>query len=431
MTKTIELCGGKYLYLCDYNRIINAETKDLFLANEHNQRMTVTDIEITEELLRRKFQDLPLTIFEVTENCNLRCKYCVFSDNYQHYRSLAPQEMTFETAAKGIDYIYSQIKDRSEKKFNFGFYGGEPLLNLKLIRQMVEYTKKTFIGWDLYYNMTSNLTVLDDSIIDFLADNEISLSVSLDGDQDNHDAKRVFANGSGTHSTVLDNLKKISDLRPDYFKKKVAFSAVHSFDLPLENLMEFAQTNELVQEKGMRFNNVTAYGTDYYQRYPIDVEKKYSDFDRAHDRIADKKRAGDSLAPLEEFLDNQITTATDFLEQRTFSTLAQTCFFDSRLFIDAQGQFHACEKMNATMAIGDVENGLNFPKMVDLLRKFQKTIRENCSDCEIKFICGRCFKPLASNGIFEIPENYCNYQKRGTLRNLERNIRYREEGLLK
>ena len=430
MTNAIELCDGKYLYLSDYNRVINAETKELFLENRHNQTIAIEDIDITEEFLRRKLLDLPLTIFEVTENCNLRCKYCVFSDNYQHYRELTPQEMTFETASKGIDYIYSIIKNRSNKTFNFGFYGGEPLLNLTLIGDIIRYAETAFEGWKLLYNLTSNLTVMDDSIIDFLADNDISLSVSLDGDEANHDAKRVFANGTGTHATVMGNLKRISDRRPDYFEEKVSFSAVHSFDLPLENLMEFAQTNELVQRKAMRFNNVTTYGTDYYKLYPFDIEQKYAAFDQTHDNIADKKRNGIPLTAVEEFLHTQITTATDFLKQRTLSTLAQNCLFDSRLFIDTKGRFHACEKMNTSMAAGDVENGLDFGKMVDLLKAFQKIIKEYCLDCEIKFMCGRCFKPLAANGAFKIPDNYCKYQKQGNIRNLERNIRYREEGLI-
>ncbi len=431
MAKTIELCGGKYLYLSDYNRVINAEVKDFFLANERNQKITVSDIDITEDLLQRKFLDLPMTIFEVTENCNLRCKYCIFNDNYQHYRSINPREMTFETAVKGINYIFSKIKNRSDKKFNFGFYGGEPLLNLKLIRQIIEYTKETFKEWELFYNLTSNLTALTDSALDFLIEHNISLSISLDGDQANHDAKRVFADGTGTHETVLKNLQRILDRHQEYFEKKISFMAVHSYDLPLENLLEFFKNNPLVQGKSTRFNTVTAYGTDYYKLNPFDVEKKLTEFDKTHDRIAWKKRMGKRLSPVEESLDRQISAATDFLKKRSLSTLAQTCLFDSRLFLDTQGRFHACERMNNTMSIGDVENGLDFPKMVDLLKKFQQIIKETCSDCEVKFMCGRCFKPVASEGTFAIPDNYCKYQKRGNIRNLERNIEYREQGLTK
>lgn len=92
MTKAIELCGGKYLYMCDYNRIINAETKDLFLANEQNQRMTVTDIDITEEFLRRKFQDLPQMIFEIPEN------YC----NYQKRGTLRNLERNIRYREEGL-----------------------------------------------------------------------------------------------------------------------------------------------------------------------------------------------------------------------------------------------------------------------------------------------------------------------------------------
>ncbi len=82
-----------------------------------------------------------------------------------------------------IFFDHSIDRDR----VSLGFYGGEPLLELDLIKECVKYAKKKSIGKELMFNITSNTTLITDEVLKFLYDNEFSLTVSLDGDRQAHD----------------------------------------------------------------------------------------------------------------------------------------------------------------------------------------------------------------------------------------------------
>jgi uncharacterized protein len=416
--------------MSDYNRIITANIKDTFLLNADDQRIALKEIKMSKKVLKKKLINLNMLTLEVTEQCNLRCKYCVFNDNYDNQRHLTNQKMDWEIAKKGINYAYSLVKDKEKKRFTISFYGGEPLTNIYLIKKAVKYAKLKFNGWDLAFNMTTNLTIMDDSILTFLVANDFMLGVSLDGDQSNHDAKRVFPNGRGTHSTILKNLEKIRSKEKDYYNKKVFLSAVHSFDLPIENVEEFYKTNDLVADKPLRFSNVNPFNTSYYEEFPWDYEKKKLSFNKFQDTLLEKLLKKEQLSPLESHFFNDISLSADFIKYREFTTFAQTCLFDSRLFIDIRGRMHACEKLNPTLSFGNLEDGLNYDKMLTILKNFSDLIKENCTDCEIRFLCSRCFAQFADNETFKIPEGFCERSIGATKANLERYIQFKENGVI-
>lgn len=429
MNDIIELRNGKYLYMCDYNRLINAEIKDRFLAQADDQKLELYDIEPTEHLVRKKVGDLSMITLEVTQQCNLRCKYCVYNDNYDHYRPFTTEAMTWETAKKAIDYAYSLVEEKKEKKFNIGFYGGEPLLNKEVIRKGVEYGKKRFNGWDLNFNMTSNLTTLDLDILQFIIDNNFSLSVSLDGGQEIHDAKRVFAGGAGTFTTVMKHLELIRKTNREFFEKKVNLTAVHALDLPFENVWRFFESNDLLKGKSVRLSNVNQLNTHYYDKYSWDPQTKAREFNDFDDKILSKLRKHETLTPLETFINNSVIFSSEYLKYRSFSTLAQTCLFDSRLYIDAGGGLHICERMNNAFPIGDLEHGLDFENMSRILKDFASLIKSRCSTCDIRFLCNRCFASLAADGTFEIPDKFCEGQRKSAIKHLEKYILIQEERL--
>lgn len=80
--------------------------------------------------LTSKLQSICL---QVTQDCNLRCKYCAYSENYKN-RVHNNKTMSIETAKKAVDFL---IHNSSESDIvGISFYGGEPLLNFKLIRKV-------------------------------------------------------------------------------------------------------------------------------------------------------------------------------------------------------------------------------------------------------------------------------------------------------
>ena len=103
-------------------------------------------IKIDNNILEYNLYNLPQLVLEVTDKCNLRCAYCAFSDLYDNRRCHSAGDMTFDMAKVIIDYLVETWNKYSNvympKRFNIGFYGGEPTLNFQLISDVVNYIEK-------------------------------------------------------------------------------------------------------------------------------------------------------------------------------------------------------------------------------------------------------------------------------------------------
>lgn len=111
--------------------------------------------------LTRKLAKITL---QLTQNCNFRCKYGIYSETHNlRQRSHSTERMTFETAKKAIDFLWKHSVDSPD--VNIGFYGGEPLLEFPLLKKAVKYSERLFEGKNLTFSVTTNGTLLNDEII--------------------------------------------------------------------------------------------------------------------------------------------------------------------------------------------------------------------------------------------------------------------------
>lgn len=169
--------------------------------------------------------------FIVTNDCNLRCKYC-----YITHKS-ANKIMDFSVAKKFIDYILtSKSLDFSEAVI-LDFIGGEPFLEVELIDKICDYFKlKAYeLSHSWYWNYrisicTNGVNYSSKSVQDFILKNygKLSLSITVDGTKEKHDLQRVFPDGSGSYDAINESIDLwISQFDGD---TKVTFA---SDDLPL------------------------------------------------------------------------------------------------------------------------------------------------------------------------------------------------------
>ncbi len=140
----------------------------------------------------------------VQQSCNLACHYC-YAGKGEYGRNSV---MKSETAIKAVDYF---IKDNPS--LHISFFGGEPLLNFSLMREVVEHCdklsrqqEKTFT-----FSVTTNGTLIDDEILAFLNDHSFTIILSIDGDEKTHNAFRPFAGKeeTGSFSKVYSSLKTL------------------------------------------------------------------------------------------------------------------------------------------------------------------------------------------------------------------------------
>lgn len=198
---------------------IGEAQKDGMFSTDRARKMAY-GVELKEALRKDKFEQL---ILNLTENCNMRCSYCIYSGKYNQQRVHSKRYMSEETALKATDYFLNNCAD----EIYLGFYGGEPLLAFNLMKKVVEYSKNKTDS-SINFSLTTNATLLNEEIIHYFVSNKFSLTVSLDGPESVHDRYRKTIDGQGTFQRVMENLKKIKDYDPDYYRNKVLFSVVNA-----------------------------------------------------------------------------------------------------------------------------------------------------------------------------------------------------------
>ncbi len=156
--------------------------------------------------------DFPLQalVLNITNQCNLACTYCYeFGADKIATPKGKPKYMTLETAAASVDFLLAQSAGR--QAVHITFFGGETLMNFKLLRQVVEYARQQAAaqGRGIGFSLTTNATLLTDEIIDFLAESEIGVTVSMDGPPDLQDLRRVDKRGRGTYRIIEPKLRKL------------------------------------------------------------------------------------------------------------------------------------------------------------------------------------------------------------------------------
>lgn len=152
-------------------------------------------------------------IIELTEECNFRCKYCIFDEDNKQERNHSEKKLSIDCAKSNIEQFYS----RTDKKEAYViFYGGEPLLEFKMLQELVEHGNK-ISNKNFKYSLTTNGVLLTKQKIDFLVENNFIVTVSIDGPQNIHDLARVSKNGKATHRLIEGNLQRIKTEYPSFF----------------------------------------------------------------------------------------------------------------------------------------------------------------------------------------------------------------------
>lgn len=168
------------------------------IVDEDNIRRV---IEGYKSLNANLFSDTSLHIAVVTKRCNLRCNYC------HAQGGASSQDMSIETATRVLQYLF----DVRNNSVTLEFQGGEPLLNWPVVKFMTEHARKfNTLGKDLTIVLVTNLMLMDDEKMRFLADHDVGVCTSLDGPADIHDKNKVDAAGRGTHAQVVEKIERFS-----------------------------------------------------------------------------------------------------------------------------------------------------------------------------------------------------------------------------
>lgn len=188
----------------------------------------MNDRRITNDEVISALVNLKQLTFEVTDACNLQCRYCGYGDMYFGYDKRETKYMSFEQGRVMIDYladIWRAHRARSARQRTYiSFYGGEPLMNMDFITRTVAYVEQLDISRKFIFSMTTNAMLLD-RYMDYLVEKKFHLLISLDGDKEGQ-SYRVTRDGGNSFDRVFANVKKLQSSHPAYFNECVEFNAV-------------------------------------------------------------------------------------------------------------------------------------------------------------------------------------------------------------
>lgn len=387
------------------------QDEKIIFGNGKMKDTSVDKRELKDYLYTNGFRQL---ILIVTESCNLRCKYCLYSGEYENSRTHNFYRMNLDVAKEAVQKYLNSVKKIKKVKPIFspviGFYGGEPLINFKLIKQIVQFTKEIYTG-EVYFNITSNATLLNEEKIDFLVENNFFISVSLNGYQEENDRMRVYIDGKGTYSDIMSKLKLIRDKYPEYYRRNVQLIDVFDTGTDLIKLRDFYLNDELVFEKLANVLKVSGENTKWYDQYSEEQQQNHkkqlqtlkeifiSNINN-HENIDPLLKILFSL-PVYEIINRPMNVSLEEIKP-SFLPYTGMCVPGVKIAVDPKGVLHSCEKVNDKAPLGTVDEWLNFDKIAQTLEKYNDHVSEQCSKCPIQRLCPNCFRGmLTDSGDFD------------------------------
>lgn len=342
--------------------------------------------------------------FEVTDSCNLKCTYCIYGDLYDNHVPRLNKKMDIKKAKILIDFLVKIINSSVNKsilnKIAISFYGGEPLLNMNFIKEMVSYTQKLNDEHiEFTYMITTNAVYLKEHI-DFLIRYNFLITVSLDGSKGN-DAYRKFTNNMPSYDIVYSNLKYTQKHFSDFFNKRIRFNTVmHN----LNNLQEVFSSIYYNFGKVPHLSEINPAGINSHKRtfYEKLIITKPFDRDEAIEKDIKEALGLDygKLKQLQHFIfhyngniyDNYnelLTKSTDIKRLPT-----ATCIpFSKRIFMTVNDKIYPCEKIGHQFVLGEITDKdvkIDCEYIAHKYNTYYKSLEKQCMACYFQKHCQQC-----------------------------------------
>ena len=337
----------------------------------------------------------------VAEDCNLRCKYCFAgTGDMGHDRRL----MTKEVGKAAVDYIIAHSGKR--KHCEIDFFGGEPLVNMPVVKYVTEYVrqKEKETGKVFKLTLTTNGVLLNDEYIKWLNDNNISMVYSLDGSIEVHYYMRPDVGGHGTYDKVVKNFKKLVDSRDgnNYYLRGTFTN----------RNMDFSKDVLSMADEGFDILSVepVVLKDSPYGFTKEDLPKIFAEYDKLTEIYLKRKKEGKGFF----FFHFNI----DLEHGPCVAKRLSGCGAGHEYYaVAADGNMYPCHQFagRENYMLGNVFEGVKNKELPKEFRKTHVLSKEKCRDCWAKFFCsGGCHAnaDLFHGNIHEPYELGCELQKK-------------------
>ena len=177
----------------------------------------------------------------VAHTCNLNCSYCFASQGKYHGdRAL----MSLEVGKRSLDFLIEHSGTRHNLEVDF--FGGEPLMNWDMIKELVAYARKREVetGKNFRFTLTTNGVLVDDDVIDFSNREMSNVVLSLDGRKEVHDRYRVDYHGNGSWEQIVPKFQKFVEARggKNYYMRGTFTHANPDFLKDIQQMLDLGFT---------------------------------------------------------------------------------------------------------------------------------------------------------------------------------------------
>jgi uncharacterized protein len=338
----------------------------------------------------------------LAHDCNLRCNYCFASSGSFGGQKLL---MDLETGKKAIDFLLKQLGSR--KTCEVDFFGGEPLMNFEVMKQLVAYGRERSAQANkvINFTLTTNGVLLSQEVEKFLNSENISVVLSLDGRKEVNDRMRPQANGKGSYDVIVPIYQRFAASRGD--QDYIVRGTYTHFNT------DFAQDVKEMFEQGfthLSVEPVVAPAEEPYALTSRDLEDIYEEYDKLSQWYLEEYRQGREV---DFFHFNVDLDKGPCLPKRLTGCGAGYEY----LAVTPEGDLYPCHQFvgQAEYIIGNVDQGLKRPEIGLKFKEAHIYNKEECSTCWARFLCsGGCHANAYANNkdIFKPYEIGCQIQKK-------------------
>ncbi|MGI6030568.1 MAG: thioether cross-link-forming SCIFF peptide maturase [Eubacteriales bacterium] len=263
---------------------VESAYQDICQLTQNGQLFSSDDYEELAKSIQ-KVAPVKALCLHVAHDCNLRCEYCFAStgEYNSHKRSL----MSLEVGKKAIDMVIRESANR--RNIEIDFFGGEPLMNFDVVKQLVLYAREQEKIHDKHFRftITTNGMLLTDDKIDFINEHMDNIVLSLDGRREVNDRMRKTVTGAGCYDIVLPKFKKVAESRhQDRYYIRGTFTR-YNLDF-CDDVLHFV-------DEGFEQISVEPVATDPSMPYaiqPEDLPKVFAEYEKLAVKLLEKRKEG-------------------------------------------------------------------------------------------------------------------------------------------
>lgn len=314
----------------------------------------------------------------IAHDCNLACRYCFAEEGeYKGERSL----MSYEVGKQALDFLIANSGKR--RNLEVDFFGGEPLMNFEVVKQLVAYGREQEKIHDkkFRFTLTTNGVLLNDDIMEFANREMDNVVLSIDGRKEVHDHMRPSRNGKGSYDLILPKFKKFANSRNQtkyyvrgtftHYNTDFSKDVLHLADLGFEQIS---------------VEPVVAPLEEPYAITEEDVPAICEEYDKLAQEMIRRKEKGKGFNFFHFMID---LSGGPCVAKRLSGCGSGTEY----LAVTPWGDLYPCHQFvgNTEFLMGNVFDGITKTEIQDEFKHCNVYAKEKCKDCFARFYCsGGC-----------------------------------------